>query len=185
MAEEIESADDLYTLDPSEFVTARNALAKQMRKEGRREDASAVAKLRRPPATAWALNITAREHPDLVVDALEAGQELRAATEAAVGGDASGLRSATASERAAADRLLSAASAHLGDGREGRERMSATLRAAAVDEDVADQLRRGVLADDHEASGFGFATGFEVGEAPSRPRKAPARTKKKRSEPDE
>src|SRR3546814_13329595 len=62
--------------------------------------------------------------------------------------------------------------------------MSATLRAAAVDEDVADQLRRGVLADDHEASGFGFATGFEVGEAPSRPRKAPARTKKKRSEPD-
>src|SRR3546814_8239850 len=63
--------------------------------------------------------------------------------------------------------------------------MSATLRAAAVDEDVADQLRRGVLADDHEASGFGFATGFEVGEAPSRPRKAPARTKKKCSEPDE
>src|SRR3546814_15043960 len=63
--------------------------------------------------------------------------------------------------------------------------MSATLRAAAVDEDVADQLRRGVLADDHEASGFGFATGFEVGEAPSRPRKAPARTKTKRSAPAE
>src|SRR3546814_3497267 len=38
MAEEIESADDLYTLDPSEFVTARNALAKQRRKEGRSEE---------------------------------------------------------------------------------------------------------------------------------------------------
>src|SRR3546814_12072397 len=44
MAEEIESADDLYPLDPSEFVTALNALAQQVLKRGKRSEESRVGK---------------------------------------------------------------------------------------------------------------------------------------------
>lgn len=42
--------DELYELDPAEFVAARNALATQLRAAGDREAAKVVAALRRPPA---------------------------------------------------------------------------------------------------------------------------------------
>ncbi len=177
MATEITSADDLYGLDPAEFVAARTALAKRLRAAGDKSEAARVAKLRRPSTTAVALNRAARENSDLLDAALVAGQELRAATEAALRGDASLLRSASAAERAASDRFIAAATAHLGaGGPAGSPRLASTLRAAVVDDAVAEELRRGVLSTDHEAPAFGFATGMEVEEPPTRP-KAPAKPK--------
>ncbi len=165
----VEHADDLYGLDPAEFTAARNALVKRLRSEGQREVAAEVAALRRPPATAWALDQVARTDPDLVDEALATGAALRAATDAALGGDATLLKEASAAERAAAGALVEAAAALLGPGGEPAEpRLAATVRAAVLDEEVADQLRRGVLAADHDRSGLGLGGGFDLAAAPAR-----------------
>lgn len=176
MADDIPGVADLYRLDPAEFVAARDALVKRLRGEGRRDAAAVVGKLRRPPATAWALNRAAREHPELLEAALRAGHELRTATEAALAGDAGSLRAATAAERSASDRLLTAAASYLGEvGGAAQQRMAATLRAAVIDDAVGDELRRGVLTADHDPPAFGFSGEVEIGPPPVRPRREPAR----------
>ncbi|QXC61770.1 hypothetical protein KSP35_02705 [Aquihabitans sp. G128] len=156
----LEEADDLYALDPAEFTAARNALAKRLRGEGRKAEATAVAARRRPSAAAGAINRVARAQPELVDDAIDAGTALRAATEAALAGDASGLRDATTAQRAAAEGLVRAALDLLGPaGPAARDRISAIVHAAAVDEAVADELRRGVVSADHDRSGLGLGLG--------------------------
>ncbi|HEX2698616.1 MAG TPA: hypothetical protein VHM89_00225 [Acidimicrobiales bacterium] len=151
----------LYGLSPEEFTAARNALAKHLRSEGERAEAALVAKLRRPPVTAWALNMVARERPDVIDSVMDAGKQLRAATDQALAGNASALRTAQAAERRAVDTATAVAAVHLlaggqssGDG--PRQRMAGTLRAALVDPAVAAALRAGVLDDDREAPGFGL-----------------------------
>ena len=170
MAEDIDSVDDLYGLVPSEFVAARDALARRVRTAGDRATAGEIAKLRRPSASAWALNKAAREHPALLRAALDAGARLREATASAVGGDVADLREASAAERASSDRFLHEAEVNLGAAASAaRSRLAGTLRAAMVDDGVADELRRGVLAADREASGFDFAEDFQLA-APGPPK---------------
>lgn len=152
---------DLYQVDPAQFTATRNALVKRMRAEGRRDEAAEVATLRRPPVTAWALNQVARRQPSLIASVLDAGGRLRSAMEQAVGGDASGLRDARAAQRRAVDAAVTAAAARLVEaghpaGDAARQRMVATLGAAAVDDAVAGQVRDGVLDDDRSAPGFGL-----------------------------
>lgn len=176
---DVEQPDDLYVLEPSEFVAARTALAKRLRSEGRRDEAEAIAKLRRPNATAFALNRAAREEPAVVEAALEAGARLREATEAALAGDPSRLRAATTEERAATEAAVDAAARHLGArGAAVRQQIAATLRAAVLDEVVADELRRGLLTTDYDASGFGFAADVAGAAAPARTRRKPASARK-------
>ena len=149
------NADQLFTVAPEAFVAARNELVKRLRAGKRRDEAALVAGLRRPSAAAWALNQVARQSPGLVEAALDAGHRLRDATEAAVGGDAASLRQAAADDRTATDALVEAAVRLLGRD-EARRTMASTVRAAVLDDTVADELRRGVLTADHEAAGFGF-----------------------------
>jgi hypothetical protein len=167
-------ADELYALDPADFTAARNELVRALKSEGRRDEAAVVARLRRPTPAAWALNQVARDEPGLLDAAVEAGHRLHEATEAAVGGKGDALRAAMAGEQAASGEAVEAAMRHLGErGAELSPRLAGTLRAAALDDDVADQLRRGVLSTDHEASGFGFARGFEVGPTPKKAPRQP------------
>jgi hypothetical protein len=176
-ADEPASAADLYALPADRFTEARNGLVKRLRAGGDRDEASRVAKLRRPSAAAWALNQVAREQPDLVVAVLDSGAALKAAMEAALSGDATGLRPAQAGERAAVDAALGAALAHLGSaglaaGDQARQRLAATLRAAVVDATVAAELEAGSLDRDHDLPGFGLDAPEVV--APARPPVAPA-----------
>jgi hypothetical protein len=177
--------DGLYALPPDEFTAARNALARELKANGDNGAAAEVSRLRRPSAGAHALNQVARDHPDLIDGALAAGSALRRASETAAEGDASGLRDATAEERAAAQAVVKAARPHLGSrGDVLVPALLATLRAAALDDDVAEQLRTGTLSREHEQAGFGF--GLETGDGTVGPRrattsapkrKAPARSK--------
>ena len=149
--------DELYAVRPEDFVAARTALVKELKADGRKDDAAAVAKLRRPSVAAWALNQVAREKPDLVETAIDAGEQLRAASDAAVAGRPGELRAATAAERTAANAVVKAAAAHLGARADATApALLATIRVAALDEEVADQLRRGVLVTEQEQPGFGF-----------------------------
>jgi hypothetical protein len=161
-------ADDLYELPPEEFTAARNARAKELKAAGDKQAAAEVSKLRRPSVAAHALNLVARTHPGLIAAALDAGAALRAASEAAAEGDAGGLRQATAAERAAGHEVVSAAKAHLGPRGDALvPALLATLRAGALDPDVAEQLRTGTLTTEHERAGFGF--GLDLGDGPVAP----------------
>lgn len=158
--------DALYVQPPEQFIAARAALVKQMRANGERAEAQTIAKLKRPPPAAWALNRAARTAPDLIADLLAAGATLRQATIDAMSGEASGLRGAEAGERAAVDAILSWVAGDVGSLTEvQRRRMVATLRAAVLDEGVAASLRNGTLDSDHEAPPFGFEPGPDTAAA--------------------
>jgi hypothetical protein len=152
---------DLYEVDPARFTDARNALVKRLRADGQRDEAARVAKLRRPPVTAWALNQVARHQPDLIRAVLDTGDRLRAAMTNAVAGDASDLRNAQSEQRRAVDAAVTAAADRLRDAGHpavdtNKQRMGATLGAAVVDDAVASRLREGVLESDRSAPGFGL-----------------------------
>jgi hypothetical protein len=173
--------EELYALPPDEFTAARNALAKELKAAGEKDAAAEVSRLRRPSVGAWALNQVARQHLDLIEAALDAGAELRAASEAAAAGDAgdaAGLREATATERAAGQAVVKAARPHLGARADAlAPALLSTLRVAALDETIADELRRGTLAAEHETAGFGF--GVDGGDTVVAPRRTTGRAKAK------
>jgi hypothetical protein len=148
----------LYAVDPADFIAARSALAKELKAAGQKDVAAVVAKLRKPSPAAWALNQVARTQPELVTAALAATHALREASDAAVGGDASGFREAAAAERSATRALADEAADLLGPrGVDLRLQLEGTVRAAALDEEVAEELGAGVLTSHHDASGFGFS----------------------------
>jgi len=153
--------DELFTVPPEQFVATRDALVRQLRAGGDKAEAARVAKLRRPPVTAWALNYVARRHRALIEALLATGDQLRLATELALAGDASLLRPARADERAAVERIVAEAVHGLEQSGYAatdaiRQRLAATLRAAVVDQPVAELLRTATLASDHDAPGFGM-----------------------------
>jgi hypothetical protein len=159
----------LYGLPLEEFTPARDALAKELKAAGRKDEAAEVKLLRKPSVAAWALNRTARDHPDAIERLRAAGADLRAAQNAVLSGDSPGppgmsgdagrLRDAGRALADEVDRVASLAGDSLRSaGRPAtavqQEKLASTLRTAAVDDDAGDVLARGVLVDDLEATGF-------------------------------
>ena len=161
----------LYGLDPEEFVAARDASAKALRGDGRRAEAATVAKLRKPSVAAWVVNRLARDEADLVEALLDAGAKLREVQLA--GAAAADLRAAIEAEAKALDALMRPAARIAGATGSGRDatlaRARDTLHAAALDPDLADETRRGVVVREQQA--IGFPLGAAV---PERPARAPA-----------
>jgi hypothetical protein len=151
----------LYTAPPDAFVRMRNELVRSLKKDGRRDDADDVAARRRPSVIAWSLNAVVHADAQLVDEWYDAASDLRAAMRRAVRGDAEPVRRAQAAERRATDQVVTAARRHLEefgskDSDAVAARLAGTLRAAALDDDVAARLRSGTLETDIVASGFGF-----------------------------
>jgi len=163
--------DALYGLPLDEFIKARDGLARGRSKEQGKEAGAAIKALRKPSVVAWALNQLARRHPDEVEALMETGAGLRRAQTAALeGGDPEALRAATRAENHDVAALAGQAASILRiDGRGGSgahaERLAATLRAAAVDPEAGDLLRRGVLTTELSPAGFGFGVGEGAEEA--------------------
>jgi hypothetical protein len=149
-------------------VPARDALARSLRAADR-SAAEAVRKLRKPTVAAWGLNSVARADPAAVDDLLAAGDVLRAAQEAALRGDAAGLRSATEARRRAVGALAARVAELLGSAPAG---VAATLEAATVDPEVGALLRAGRLDRERSAAAAGFGFG-EIGDWTPPPRPAP------------
>src|SRR4051794_41966776 len=72
-----EATERLYGVDLDEFGAERARLAKELRGEGRREEAAQLAKLRKPTIAAWILNQLVRRHRREVDLLLHAGHRLR------------------------------------------------------------------------------------------------------------
>jgi hypothetical protein len=166
-----EQLERLYGLPLTDFVRARNELARALRSEGRAEDAGAVAKLPKPSAAAWAVNQLARRRRRDVDLLLDAGHRLREAQRDVVAkgerGDA--FDRAVADERRALRTLAAAAVEILAEDRGNAsdalvERVLATLRAAAVTDEGRELLARGAFSEELSATGFGF-----TGDVPTAP----------------
>ena len=143
---------DLYGLPLERFTPERNALAKQLRAERRREEAAEVAALRKPTVEAWAVNQLVRTQRRELDALFDAGERL-AQTQAdllAGQGDPRALRDAVDAERTAVAQLTERARGLLSlQGRELTatvlEHVSETLHAAALHEDARAQVRDGCL----------------------------------------
>jgi hypothetical protein len=158
-----QAGDELFGLPPEEFVAARDELARRLRREGDAEAATQVKALRRPSLSAWAVNRLARERRRALGPLLAAGERLRAAHQAALAGEgAAELRSAAKAEREAVAGLVETALELLREAGHPttdatRDRVAATLHAAAASPEAADLVRNGRLTTDLDPSGFGTA----------------------------
>jgi hypothetical protein len=148
--------DELYGVDPGDFVATRKRLAAELRAGGDKGAATDLGSARRPSTAAWALNQLARHQPALVQALLARGRELLAAQMRAVSGQPDALREAIRAHRDALTDAVDSAVAMLGnranDGFRGE--ITSTLRAASVSDAVGEQLRTGRLI--HEVTGPGF-----------------------------
>jgi hypothetical protein len=167
-----EALDQLYGVDPEEFVPERKRLARELKDAGEGEGAAAISKVRKPTVAAWALNQLARKQRRDVDLLLDAGHRLRQAQEGVVGGaDRAAFEQAQKTERDALRRLTQQASELLGGASpQALAQISSTLRNAAVSEEGRELLARGRFTTPLESEGFDV-----FGSLPS----PPARTKKR------
>jgi hypothetical protein len=151
--------DALYDLPLEEFTKARNSLVARLRKAHQSEAAAEVRALKKPTVVAWAANRLARDEPKLTALLLEAGERLRETQQRALAGNAKQdeVADAAAAEREAIRGLLTAARRHFGDRATSAllDKLSQTLRAAAVDPAARPLLEHGRLTEELQAIGFG------------------------------
>jgi hypothetical protein len=165
--------DRLYGSPLDEFVRDRDELAKRLRREGEREAADGIKRLRKPSAGAWALNQAVRRRRTETDALLAAGERLREAHEALLsGGDPAALREAMQEERGLAAALADCAETIASEtGKSGpalRERVRSTLHAASVDEEAREELAKGRFVREREAVGLGPFAGGATTAAPRR-----------------
>jgi hypothetical protein len=152
----VRKAADLYGLPLEEFTKTRDELAKELRKAGKKDAADEVKALRKPTVSAWTVNQLARRHPQELKALVKAGDEMRKAQRAAVGGRGpQALRDATRSHRERLDDLTSTARHELGADGATLQRVAQTLRGASVDKEASKALISGTLTADFEQAGFG------------------------------
>lgn len=160
--------DELFTLSPDDFISARDALAKRLKAQGDAEAARQVRQLRRPSVAAWAVNQLVRAAPEDLQRLLDTGATLRRAQRAALSGAGGGrLRAATAQRRALLDEVTGRAARLLAEaGRNPdphRGAIAGTLEAATVDDQAAELVRSGRLSRElPPPSGFGDLTGLTL-----------------------
>jgi hypothetical protein len=168
---------DLYGLPLERFTAERTALAKRLRQDGERDQASEVSKLRKPSVAAWAVNQLVRTQKRGVDELFQAGDELARAQASVLAhrGDTSSLRDAVDAERSAVDALVDRARGLLSDGgvelsAARLEQVRETLHAAALDEEARAQVRAGRLERELRYVGLGSLGGGTAAAArPARP----------------
>lgn len=145
---------DLYALPPEEFTAARDAAAKQARTEGDKEAATALAALRRPTASAHAVNALVRAEPDLVEQLLGLGGQL---AQAQAEGQGAALRALGEQRRALVEAVADRAGAVAGRPLTAavRAEVVATLEAALADPASGEAVRSGRLVRALSYAGFG------------------------------
>jgi hypothetical protein len=184
---------DLYGLPLERFTAERNALARELRRDGHRDQAAEVAKLRKPSVAAWAVNQLVRTQARELKSLYKAGDALERAQAKVLAGRAApaSLRAAVDAERAAVGELLSRARGLLSaEGHElspaGLEQVSETLHAAALDPEARALVGDGCLTRELRHIGLG-GTPVESGPgaraAPRRAKAPPAAPKPRKATP--
>ena len=173
---------ELFATPPPEFVAARNAAAKVLRAEKRRDEATAVAALRRPGWDDWALNVVAAEHAGTVGAFADAAEAVRDAQAAAIEGrDGPDIRTSLRQLRDASAELIGRAGDVLGRvGRQpGSGEINSRLSEIATSGTAVETLRAGVLGSGGDPADELFA-GLQPGPRAPRPASTVRRTSKER-----
>ena len=180
-----DAVDRLYGLPREEFVSERDALAKELRAAGSRDEAAAVKALPKPTVAAWAANQAVRSQKRAARELWKAGDALSAAQDAVLAGKGSGakLREASERERAAVETLVDAARGLLGasggDLSDATiERVRETLHAGAIDSDAREEVAAGRAVRERSPQGLFGADPFAM-PAPKRAAKSEAEPKAK------
>jgi hypothetical protein len=176
-------ADPLFAVAADDFVDERKRVERALRDEGRREDAEAVAALRKPPPVVLAANRAARDRPQSARAAATAAERV---AKKQLGSDPEGYRAARAELDESLDLLTQVALAQLSRGGKRptdavTRRLRDLLRNAVADEEARAALSRGVLRDEPDTAGFGAFAGVK----PPSGRKATTKTAEARRKRDE
>ncbi|MGH3128831.1 MAG: hypothetical protein ACRDPX_13005, partial [Gaiellaceae bacterium] len=176
-------AEALLAVSPGDFVEERKRIARSLRDEGRRDDADAVAALRKPPPVVLAANRAARDRPQAARAAAKAAERV---AKTQLGSDPAGYRAAVAELDESLDLLAQVALAQLSLGGKPptdsvTRRLRDLLRNAVADEDARAALSRGVLRDEPGTAGFGALAGV----APAAGRKPTTKADEARRNRDE
>jgi hypothetical protein len=156
-----DALERLYAVEPEEFVAERKRLERELRGQGRDEEAAAIAGRRKPPLPVHAANRLARRRTEDVGALIAAAQQIASAHES---GDAERLRGAQAELAQRVRTLVGEAEQAVGRplSADAEQRLATLLRAAAVDPETAPLLQRGVLAEEIEPSGFDALAGLSL-----------------------
>jgi exonuclease VII large subunit len=151
-------ADDpaaaLFSTRPGEFVAARDAMAAELRRQGRKEEAAAIKALPKPSPSVWALNQLAAREPEAIERLITASRALERTQGGADGEEGRrAYREALATQRTALDHLVDGArraleEAGLAASRTVLDRIGSDLRSAVLDREAEEQLRQGRLLRD-------------------------------------
>lgn len=159
-----DEARRLLAAAPDEFVSERARVARELRADGRKEEAAAVAALRKPPAVVLAVNRAARDRPEAARGAADAALRVRKAQAAGAAGDVAVARREM---DGALDLLAEVALAHVSPGRAApseamRRRVQDLLRRAVALDGTREALRTGALREEPAAAGFDSLAGAPV-----------------------
>jgi hypothetical protein len=171
--------DELFAASAAEFVKAREALVRDLKRDHRSDEAADVHALRRPTVAVWGVNQMAHAHGDRVAALVEAGRKLEALQQEGAGARDE-LRATTRTRRALLDQLADEAASYTERPDSSRGAIAATLDAASLDPELRDDLARGRLTTEL-APAVRFL-GDDDG-APAPPPRAPARSSRKPSTP--
>jgi valyl-tRNA synthetase len=180
-------AHELYGLPLAEFIETRDAWAATERKGGDEQLAKDVRALRKPNATAWAVNLIARTVPDLLEELVDLGDQLR---QAQASSDGARMRSLDQDRRRLMARVSDEAAAVAEQHDQSFSQSAAsgvdeTMKAALADPDAGRAVLDGMLVAGLSAPGLGSVDLSDtVAIDPARARKRPAPSKDTQSGDD-
>lgn len=159
-------ADGLFAVPPAEFVAARNQLATDLRKDGKKEAAAAVKALSKPSVTVWATNQLARNHPEEVQRFVDISDEVLEAQGAGRGDETTRekYQAKLTAQREALGPLIEQATAlctahKIAATRTTLDRIANNLRWGAISGDARADLTRGRLTADLDPPDFSTLIG--------------------------
>jgi hypothetical protein len=150
--------DELYSAPLDEFIARRSAIAKELKAEGRADEAAEVSAARKPSVPLWTVNQLARRNKPAVKKLLESSDALRKALGK---GDQDAFATAQKTQTDALRKLRDAARSLLGKATDPvLERVVSAFRTASVDDDLRESLAAGRLAEEPQPGGFDALAGL-------------------------
>ena len=155
--------EELFKLPLAEFTPARNALAAQLKKAGRADEANEVKALAKPSASAWVVNQLYWRHRESFNRLLAAGERLRRAHAAQLTGDAVNARREAMAELTRLAELLLLRDGNHSATRDLMRRVTSTLEALSSYAPSPAAPVAGRLTDDLQPPGFEAVAGLFPG----------------------
>jgi DNA repair exonuclease SbcCD ATPase subunit len=177
-----EDLDGLFRLPLGEFTAGRNALAAQLKKRGRVDEADLVKTLLKPPISAWAVNQLYWSHRAAFDRLIAAGGRFLQAQTSRLSRKVADMRAALDARSAALTQLSELATALLQDAghnpsQDVIRRITTTLEAMSAYASSPDGPRPGRLTQDVDPPGFESLASFVPSAGKPELKKEPARQK--------